>query len=197
MPAEWDLPSFCESYDALQLSLYDPLIALLRQSQEHAEYLSSVSAKAERIRSRCNTRKDEVLSNLRRQKQAQGEEGKRKKKKSSATKKSKPKNKRTGRSSSCSSTSIEEQKRLDDILEEAVRELSIEDLVEECAICLFELEDDGGKENRSSKTLECGHVFHRDYISLWLLRCEEKKLGVSCPYCRQELEAQDVLLSCR
>lgn len=98
VPDDWDLPSLSEDYDALQLSLYDPSIALLRQSEEYEDYLRSVSIKAERIRTRHNARRDRVLAELRRNKHAQREKGKKaKKKKSTATaKKGRSKDKRAG-----------------------------------------------------------------------------------------------------
>lgn len=78
-------------------------------------------------------------------------------------------------------------------MEEALRDLTVEeDSVEECFICLYEIEDDGDQGNSSLKTLECGHTFHGDCVATCVQCCEEKKLGLTCPYCRQELKVQDV-----
>jgi tetratricopeptide (TPR) repeat protein len=65
--------------------------------------------------------------------------------------------------------------------------------VEECAICLqdLELEDDeedpGGDEGGEGEALvvlTCGHRFHEMCGDMWCSKCAEKGWGVTCPRCR-------------
>ena len=44
---------------------------------------------------------------------------------------------------------------------------------EECSICFEEIT------NNNLKTLNCGHIFHKNCIDSWL------KINPICPYCRE------------
>jgi hypothetical protein len=64
--------------------------------------------------------------------------------------------------------------------------------MEECAICLQDLEleedeepwvDDGG-EGEALVVLRCGHRFHAICGDMWCAKCADKGWGVTCPRCR-------------
>jgi hypothetical protein len=64
--------------------------------------------------------------------------------------------------------------------------------MEECAICLqdLELEDyedpggDQGGEGEALVMLRCGHRFHAICGEMWCGKCADKGWGVTCPGCR-------------
>jgi hypothetical protein len=56
----------------------------------------------------------------------------------------------------------------------------------DCAICCEEL--DAEDESEPISVLQCAHSFHGFCIEQWLLTCDRKGLGKTCPYCRVEIE---------
>jgi hypothetical protein len=62
------------------------------------------------------------------------------------------------------------------------KECEVEEVEEECGVCLEMLTDKG------SKALGCGHRFHLVCISAWMQTSSSKGLASACPYCRASLE---------
>jgi hypothetical protein len=58
----------------------------------------------------------------------------------------------------------------------------------ECAICFHHLAEgtmEGeGQEEEKAMGLDCGHVFHRGCVEMWVDRCCLKVIEASCPMCR-------------
>jgi len=57
-----------------------------------------------------------------------------------------------------------------------------------CSVCLFSLDADGdGDSPDGMKVLDCQHKFYNACLDIWKQKCEEEKLGFTCPYCRAHL----------
>jgi hypothetical protein len=56
---------------------------------------------------------------------------------------------------------------------------------EECAICLTELEGEGGEDEEG---LVCGHVMHAACLRCWSSKCTSLGIDTTCPVCRGPVE---------
>jgi hypothetical protein len=66
---------------------------------------------------------------------------------------------------------------------EAVLQTGEEEGEDGCAICLQRV-DDGLDGDGGACALACGHEYHATCIDAWVSKCVEKKLEVTCPFCR-------------
>ena len=56
-----------------------------------------------------------------------------------------------------------------------------EEVVDDCPMCLCELD---GEEGEEEEVVGCRHRFHSACLDAWASKCEEKKLPATCPTCR-------------
>jgi tetratricopeptide (TPR) repeat protein len=61
--------------------------------------------------------------------------------------------------------------------------LQMADELSECPVCLQALRDDQ-EDDGEVGTLACGHEYHVVCLDMWVCKCVEKRLDVTCPCCR-------------